>query len=237
MKKTAEVILSPLLINSYDIKDKIVVVIDVFRATTSICVALESQFKSIITTLKIEDAIKLKKEHNLIAGERDGNKLEGFDIGNSPSEIINYKNSIDEIVLTSTNGTKCIELAYNNFAKEIWIGSLNNVGSIAEKLNKTPENVVFLCAGWKNKANVEDTFMAGKCLNEMKENFDINSDSCFLAMRLATGETTELLRNAEHYMRLKEKGNLNDLEICMQINTSSKIPKVISFSSGIAYIG
>jgi len=237
MKKTAEVILSPLMINCYDIKDKIVVVIDVFRATSSICVAFENQYKSIITTLKIEDAMKLKKENNIIAGERDGNKLEGFDIGNSPSEIILNKNLVEEIVLTSTNGTKCIELAYNNFAKEIWIGSLNNVKSIAQQLNKNPENVVFLCAGWKNKTNIEDTFMAGKCLNEIKNNFDIKSDSCFMAMQLANEESKNVLHQAEHYTRLKDKGNLNDLEICMQMNTSSKIPKVISFSNGIAYIG
>lgn len=237
MKKTAEVILSPMLINNYDIKDKIVVVIDVFRATSSICVAFDNNYTSVITTLKIEDALKLKRVNNIIAGERDGNKLEGFDIGNSPSEIIKNINTATELVLTSTNGTKCIELAYNNLAKEIWIGSLSNVKSIAQELNKNPENVVFFCAGWKNKINVEDTYMAGKCLNEISNNFDTKSDSCYIAMHLANEEPLKVLSKAEHYTRLKNKGNIEDLKICMQLNSTTKIPKVLSFSNGMAYIG
>src|SRR6185295_4619519 len=82
--KTIEVCFSPALINLFDVSESIVVVVDILRATSSICVAFAHGAESVIPLASIEESLAYKEKGYLIAGERNGEMIEGFDMGNSP---------------------------------------------------------------------------------------------------------------------------------------------------------
>jgi len=104
-KRKLEVCYTPALLPLYDIKNSIVVVIDIFRATSSICYGIENGALGIIPVASVEECISFEKEGYLLAAERDGKVVAGFDFGNSPFAYAEDKVNGKTIVLTTTNGT------------------------------------------------------------------------------------------------------------------------------------
>ena len=107
-----KVCLSPSLFPIYSDRKCVVVVVDVLRATSAICTALDLGVKSIIPVSTIEDALDYKgNDEYIIAAERNGKIVRGFDLGNSPTEYSNHNLEGKKMVLTTTNGTKAINIA------------------------------------------------------------------------------------------------------------------------------
>lgn len=106
-----EVAFSPDLYPFYRNDDAIVVVIDVFRATSAMCTAFENGIKSMIPVEHIEQAIEYKKQGYLVAAERKGEVVEGFQLGNSPFHYMDEKLKGETTVITTTNGTRAIEVS------------------------------------------------------------------------------------------------------------------------------
>src|SRR6185312_16186540 len=143
-------VLSPSLLNLYDISDSTVVIIDILRATSTIATALYNGAKSVIPVDSVAGCIQLGKQMEVItAGERDGQIAEGLQYGNTPlqytKEFINGKT----LVLTTTNGTRLLHLALNANAKTIITGSFCNISSVCDYIINQKTNVILACAAWK----------------------------------------------------------------------------------------
>jgi len=205
----------------------IVVVVDVLRATSAITTAFYHGVKSIIPVATVEEALAYKNKGYLAAAERDGLVLPGFEIGNSP--FCYMKEMKDKtIAITTTNGTKAIEVA-KPYAEQIVIGSFLNLTCLAEHLSKSNKNVLILCAGWKDKFNLEDTLFSG-ALNSLlteKYNYTTQCDSAIAASHLyglAKNNLTGFLENSSHRKRLKKLDLDEDILYCLTPNTCPVIP-------------
>ncbi|MFT3948859.1 MAG: 2-phosphosulfolactate phosphatase [Agriterribacter sp.] len=229
-KPTLYTVLSPALLNLYDIDNAIVVVIDVLRATSTIPTALYNGATCVMPVDSVERCIELGKSTNgITAGEREGKVIEGLQHGNSPFEYSPAFIKDKVLVLTTTNGTKLLHMAFERGAKNIITGSFANLSAVVDYLISQKQNVILACAAWKNKINIEDTLFAGAVIHKVKEHFDINCDSSAMADALYTEAKDDLyafIRNkrASHYMRLSGYGLEKDIQHCFIPDTANVLP-------------
>ena len=135
-----EVCLSPQLIDLFDLKGKIVVVTDILRATSCMTTGIAHGVAQIKPVATLDECRELKKEGFFTAAERNGAKVEGFDIGNSPYSYMEEKFVGTKIATTTTNGT--IAITKSTAADEVIIGSFLNLSTVAEHLIHTGKDVV-----------------------------------------------------------------------------------------------
>ena len=220
-----EVVLTPALLPLYNVKGKIVVVIDILRATSSICVAFKHGAKQIKPVMTPEESAGYKKQGFLCAAERDGQVVEGFDIGNSPFSYMGEKIKDASIALTTTNGTRAIELSKE--ADTVVIGSFLNLEYLCSWIKDQNKDVLLLCAGWKDKFNLEDTLFAGAVINNLRYLLDPACDSSIAAedlYLLAKDDLHKYILKSSHAHRFKDLGIEEDIIYCMQQNTIPLIP-------------
>ncbi len=218
-----EVVLSPALLHLAKVKDKNVVVIDILRATSTICTAIHEGALTVKAVDSIDEALILRNQGYMIAGERDGNKIEVFDIGNSPFECMEGAVLNKKLALTTTNGTKCINAASIAGAVNVIAGSFLNINATAQWLVEDQRDIILLCAGWKDKINLEDSLFAGalaeKLINSSKP--DLNCDSTHLVLDLyknAKDNLSSYLVKSSHYQRLSHLHHQEDMEYCLNQN-------------------
>lgn len=221
--------LSPALLHLYDLNETVVVVIDVFRATSTIAAALYNGAEAVVPVDTVPKAIQIAQDINgIAAGERDGKIADGLQHGNSPLEYHRDFIGGRKLVLTTTNGTKLLHMALNNGAADIVTGSFPNLGAVCEYLVRQQKNVVLACAGWKDRFNMEDTLFAGAVLEQIKNNFTIHCDSSETALRLYEQMKDDLPGNARsftHYHRLVERfGLIEDIRFCLTPNVANVLP-------------
>jgi 2-phosphosulfolactate phosphatase len=224
-KPTVEVCLSPLLLQLSDIQESVVVVIDVFRATSTMCAAIFHGVERIIPVENIEACEQYRGKGFLLAGERGGEKVAGFDLGNSPLDYLSGVNNGKTLVLTTTNGTRAIELARS--AAEVVAGAFVNLTAISEHLRHTRRNVILVCAGWKDKVNMEDTLLAGAIVNRLRRNFDSEGDAALGARQLFRNYRANLnriMRHASHFQRLRGLGINEDIDYCLTQDLAPVVP-------------
>lgn len=220
-----EVCLTPALLPLYDIENSIVVVIDIFRATSSICYGIENGASAIIPVSHVEECSAYSGQGCLLAAERDGRVVDGFDFGNSPFSYTADKVRGKTIVLTTTNGTHAIQLSRS--ARQILIGSFFNLTALAEYLIGCRQNVLLVCAGWKNKFNLEDTIFAGAMVDKLKPANYIPDDSSIAAQDLyllAKDDLPGYLKKTSHSERLKKLGIEEDIAFCLSVDITTAIP-------------
>lgn len=228
--RTIEVCLTPALIHLHDLSNATVVVIDVLRATSSMCVAFTQGVKSIIPVATIEESIAYREKGFLIGAERNGEMLDGFDIGNSPFSYMDEKVKGRDIALTTTNGTQAIAAAKG--AKQIVIGSFLNLDALCKWLDQQDGNIVLLCSGWKNSVNMEDSLFAGAVVHQMRGDFDFTNlrDTAIIAERLyvlAQDDLNGFLEESSHRNRLKKLNIDRDIEYCLTPNQAPVVPGII----------
>jgi len=233
-KPTLYTCLSPALLHLYDVRDCVVVVIDILRATSTISTALYNGAKAIIPVDSVEKCIRLGKSMECItAGERDGQVAEGLQYGNSsfeyPREFIQGK----ILVLTTTNGTRLLHMALAKGATEIITGSFLNLSAVCDHLVELKRNVILACAGWKDKVNIEDTLFAGAVVSRIKEDFTINCDASKMAETLydvAKDDMYEFMkaRGASHYHRLTNFGLEKDIRHCLTPDLANILPYYVN---------
>lgn len=220
---TIDTILTPALfhLHSKDIENKQVVVIDILRATTTMVVAYENGANNVVPVEHLEDALVYREQGYLIAGERNGVKVEGFDMGNSPQEFTKDIIEGRNIVLSTTNGTKAINAC--SAAKFRYVSSFRNIDAMAKTIIENNLDVLLFCAGWKDKFNLEDTVFAGALAQQLLDNgFTTNDDATKMACslwNLAKPNLTEFLADASHVQRFKSLHIESDLEVCLRFNT------------------
>ncbi len=212
--------LSPALLDLYDVDKSIVVIIDVLRATSTIATALHNGAKAVIPVDSVAECIRIGKQiESITAGERDGKIAEGLEYGNSPFEYPREFIEGKTLVLTTTNGTRLLQMALDKNAKAIITGSFPNVSAVCDFLLDQKQPVILGCAAWKNRVNIEDTLFAGAVINRIGKHFSINCDSSQMAAAMykdAKKDKFEFMRskNASHYNRLMGFGLEKDIRYC-----------------------
>ena len=226
-KPFVEVCISPDKYHLYKEYNRIVVVIDVLRATSAICTAFDYGVEKIIPVSAIEDALDYKAKGYIVAAERNGEIVPGFDRGNSPFGFMDEDLAGQTVVLTTTNGTKTINIAKD--AGRIVIGSLLNLDVLCAWLIEQEEDVLLLCSGWKDKLNLEDTICAGAIAEQLLDSMKYQSieDSTIMAKYLyqsAKNNYLGFLKASSHRRRL-QKLNMNaDIKYCLTPNQSESVP-------------
>ena len=221
--------LSPALLHLYDLTNSIVVIIDVFRATSTIASALYNGAKCVIPVDSVPKAIEISKSiGGIAAGERDGKLAEGLEHGNSPLEYLRGFIENKTLVLTTTNGTRLLQMALNNNADTIISGSFPNLSAVCDFLVEQNKNVVLGCAGWKDRFNMEDTLFAGAVIHTIKEKFTIHCDSSLMAEAMYVAHKKDLPGFAPritHYHRLVERfGLIEDIRFCLTADVANVLP-------------
>jgi 2-phosphosulfolactate phosphatase len=225
--KKLDVCLTPALIPLYNVEDYIVVVIDIFRATSSICYGIENGAEAIIPVSEVEECAAYREIgfDYLLAAERNGEVVEGFDFGNSPFSYTAEKVAGKTVVLTTTNGTHALHLSRK--AKKIVIGSFINLTALCNWLKVQQENILLVCAGWKNNFNLEDTLFAGAVIEQLKTSGFVLDDPSIAAndlFQLGKNNIGQYLSKTSHGERLKKLGIEKDIAFCLQIDLTTAIP-------------
>ncbi|HLO39264.1 MAG TPA: 2-phosphosulfolactate phosphatase, partial [Lacibacter sp.] len=229
-KPTLYTCLSPALLHLYDLRNAVVVIIDVFRATSTIASALHNGAQCVIPVDEVAKAIALSKNigGSIAAGERDGQIAEGLQHGNSPLEYGRDFIENRTLVLTTTNGTRLLQMALDNEADTIITGSFPNLSAVCDFLVKQNKNVVLGCAGWKDRYNLEDTLFAGAVITRIKENFTIHCDSSLsaeLQYNFAKDDLHAFVPQLTHYHRLVDRfGLIEDIRYCMTADVANVLP-------------
>lgn len=220
--------LSPALLHLYDLKDTIVVIIDVFRATSTIAAALYNGATKIIPVETVKGAIDIGAEiGGITAGERDGKIAEGLQYGNSPMEYPRSFIAGKTLVLTTTNGTRLLHLALKNGAGQVITGAFANLSAVCNHLANSKKNVVLGCSAWKDRINLEDTLFAGAVVNRLHQKFTIHCDASNLAAHLyqqSLGDRWAFIQNSTHYHRLSAYGLEKDMQWCMTEDIANILP-------------
>ncbi len=222
-----EVCFSPALLHLYDTKDTIVVIIDVFRATSTITTALHNGANCVIPVSSVNECIAIgaSNENYITAGERDGKIASGLTYGNSPLEFPKEFITNKTLVLTTTNGTRLLHMIQQPYS--IIIGSFLNLEAVCEYLLQQNRNVLLACASWKDRVNLEDSLFAGAVVSSIKSSFTMNCDSARLSQHLyqtSNGNYLEFLKDSAHYHRLLGYGLYSDLEYCTTSNLHPIVP-------------
>lgn len=235
-----DVVISADNIKEEYLENKIVVVIDMLRATSVIITALSNKAKEVFPILTVEEAF-VKKEELLnlglcpmLGGERKAMKIEGFDFSNSPLEYANEKVQGKTIILSTTNGTRAINLSLR--AEEILIGAIINAKAVAEELKKINKDVVFINAGTNGEFSMDDFICSGYMISLLCEsdNHDL-SDIAKTAKYIYESNTNliDYIKDARHFSVLNSLNLMDDLKYCCKKDIISIVPKVEKVSKSI----
>ena len=230
------VILSPNNVDDLYFTGKTTVVIDVLRATSVILKALDSKAKEVIPVGSIDFAMKISVNSHggqtLLCGERNTQMIEGFDLGNSPSEYTEERVGGKSIILFTTNGSKAIVKA--KYSDKVFIASFNNLSTIADHLIKLNNDVEIISSGASGIFCLEDTICAGalvKLIMEKKPDIKLtDATNASLTLNEKYGKDIKLmLENCEHGKILKTNDFESDLDFC---STVDNIPLIPYFTGG-----
>ncbi len=143
------------------------VVIDVLRATSTIAQALAAGYERVLCVAEIDDARALRAElpDSIVGGERNAARIDGFDVGASPREMLEPR--AGTLILSTTNGTRTIVTAAAR-CDHVLLGSLLNLGAVAEAVRERGEDVAILCAGFKGAFALDDAYCAGRLVRSLE---------------------------------------------------------------------
>ena len=223
-----EVCYTPDLIHQFDVTDKLVVVIDVLRATSCMVAGLGSGVKSITPVARVEECEALGEQGYVMAGERGGKKLPQFHIGNSPFDYMKPDLKGAKVATTTTNGTRAIELSKE--APEVIVAAFLNLGAVIEHLSNQERDILLLCAGWKGKYNLEDSLLAGAIIEGLKKQATFEADSSIAAFYLYQSMASDIyyyISRSNHASRLSKFGILKDIEYCSKVDEFDIVPRLV----------
>lgn len=224
---TVEVCFSTELFKAYDPKGKIVVVVDVLRATSVICTMMHNGVKEIIPVKSVDDARVYKDKGYLVVAERDGKKLDFADFGNSPFLFTKQVVEGKTIVYSTTNGTNAISVGKD--AEQVIVGAFLNLTAITQYLNNQAKDVLILCSGWKGKFCIEDALLAGAISGNLirTNNFFTKCDSVNASMdmwTMAKDNMDTYVEKIAQKHRLKKLGLDDVISYCFTSDLTSIIP-------------
>lgn len=226
-KARIEVCFSPLSLPLHEPEHEVVVVVDVLRASTAICTAFQYGVERIIPLETIEEAEEYRRNGYIVAAERKGEVVEGFDLGNSPYHYMDPQLKGKTVALTTTNGTRAIRAVSPD--KKVLIGSLVNLSALCDELRRIGKNTLVLCAGWKERFNLEDTVCGGAIVDQLllDGDFTAQHDSSIASKYLyqsARNNYFGFLRSSSHRRRLKALNVGEDVKYSLTLDRTDRVP-------------
>ena len=226
-KRNIEVCFSPALFSAYKNTRAIAVVTDVLRATSAIVTAFENGVERIIPVGTLEEARAYKERGFMVAAERDGVVRDFADFGNSPYNFTRERVEGQQIVYSTTNGTQGIHVARE--CHRVVIGAYLNFSAVSEWIEQQDRDVIILCAGWKNKFNLEDSLYAGALAYKLIStgNYRTICDSALAAMDLWDKARPDLMGYIDKVAQKERlrKNNLDDvIEYCHTFDKTRVVP-------------
>jgi len=214
------------------LQDHTAVVIDVLRASSTIVAALAAGAQSIYPVVSTEEAIKLAtllgREDALLAGERRGLKVEGFDLGNSPREFTPETVGGKRVVMSTTNGTRALVSVAG--AERILVASFLNLSAVAVACAGA-ERLAVVCAGREGRFSIEDAVCAGMLLGRLKERLggaleveDAGRAALALAEALVLDDA--LFEDAAAARALAKIDMLDDVSWCVRLDVEELVPEL-----------
>ena len=225
-----ETILSPALYPFRKMNGShICVVIDILRATTSICTAVNNGAKAMIPVKTIEEAKEYKDKGFLVAGERIEDTFPFADWGNSALEFTKERVCGNEIVHSTTNGTVAIALAQESNPSKIVRGAFSNISALANYLSEQGKDVQLFCSGWNNTVSLEDMTFAGALADRLLQSgkFENKNDSTHSAIAVWNSAKDDLqgyMEDASHIHRLRKHKMDDVLDYTFQLDTCNVVP-------------
>ncbi len=220
-----DVCFSPELIHLYELKGRVVVVVDILRATSSMVTGLAHGLERIVPVSNLDDCKLYAQQGYLTAAERDGKMALDFDFGNSPFSYMAELVKGRTLAMTTTNGTRAIRLSAE--ADKVVVGAFLNLSSVAAYLQEQQKDVLVVCAGWKGKFNLEDTLFAGALAHKLQDTFESENDATLAAWNLyetAKNDLAGFLSKASHVKRLQNLDIFKDITFCLQHDIYDIVP-------------
>ena len=200
------------------------IMVDALRASTTMTLALD-RFERIIPCLTPEEALKIRdKIGGVLAGERLGEKIKGFDIGNSPTDIAKLKTDEKTLILTTTNGTRLLE----NMTSTVLVGCLANARAVGNASTEMAENHVdVVMAGVKGQFALEDFLASGEILYWICESLEEYEIDDMAKAAIITSRDYNSLKagfyNSRTGKRLSTLGYKRDINLCCKKNITENV--------------
>jgi 2-phosphosulfolactate phosphatase len=211
-----------------DLSDTVCIVMDVFRATTSIITAIDNGCAMLIPVASVDEAYRAagQIEGPLFAGERQSIKIDGFNFGNSPFEFAAEQVQGKTIIMTTTNGTIAIKSTENAYLT--LLGSFINAAAVCRAAQQQNKDILLVCAGTDGLFSLEDAFCAGllvKLLTKDKQYELTDAARGVQAMYHGAQEAIlSILSESRNGKRLYSLGLEKDVEYCLSTDSSSTVP-------------
>ena len=227
-----EVFFSPVAVGEASVEGRTAVIIDVIRATSCVVEALANGARGIFPTALPEEAVKLAsslgREDTLLCGERKGLKIEGFDLGNSPTEYAQGVVEGKQIVLSTTNGTRAFLAAEG--ADRVLAASFLNLSAVVESLEGI-QDLAVVCAGKENRFSMDDALCAGLILKALgaRVGEDLaGNDGVRIVLDMAEKYVPDesFLRSTRAGQALVEIGMDLDLAFCASLDRHGIVPEM-----------
>jgi len=207
-----------------------VVVVDVFRASTTIVAALAGGARFVLPVTDVEQAMRLAEPYAenevLLGGERDCQRIEGFQLGNSPREYTREVVAGKVVIFTTTNGTQALAATKDSGA--VFVGCFINFSAVADAVAGL-EAVTVLCAGSGGRLSLEDFACAGGLVARLAKR-TAQLDDAALAARAAyrtlKDDLARMLVSTEHARRLAGLGFRADLEFALKVDSIPVVPRL-----------
>jgi 2-phosphosulfolactate phosphatase len=231
-KTMVQVVLTPDQIDRMsetDLSDATCVVFDVLRATSTMVTALAGGAAAVHPVRTIDEALKKRESlggNVLLGGERGGDRIEGFDLGNSPLEYTTLPSGV-HIVTTTTNGT--VALRACDGACRTLVGSLLNLDAVADSItSKMPPRLVIVCGGTQRAMALEDVLGAGALISQLPDwPLDDAAQLAVAYYKATGGRVSEVLRKSQNGRSLLAKEREQDVEWCAQVSVMQIVPVLV----------
>jgi 2-phosphosulfolactate phosphatase len=210
------------------------IVIDVIRATSTICQALASGYERVYCAPEIDGARALRDElgDGVLGGERNAVRIPGFDLGNSPREYVDP--AAKTLILSTTNGTRAVVSAAERCGR-VLVASLLNLAAVVDAARAGGDDVLVVCAGVEGRPNLDDTYVAGR-LGELLG--CERTDAAEAAVRLVAtwSGAEEAFRASRSGRNLLENAPAlePDIPFCARESVLDVVPWLASLRNGIA---
>ncbi len=226
-----EVFLTGWNLDEEDVKGRTVIVIDVLRACSTIVTALNNGARSVVPVLDMAEAGKiasnLDQRSYLLGGERDGQRIEGYHLGNSPLEYTQQQVKDQTVILNTTNGT--VALSHARAAEHLVVGCFLNAKRVVEFVREMALDTTIICAGWRNRVSLEDTLCAGLFLYELWDGVEPESasDTAHIAFTQYATDRNDLagaLHRCNHARWLSQQGFADDVAYSFRLDAVPVLP-------------
>ncbi|UCC72387.1 MAG: 2-phosphosulfolactate phosphatase [Gemmatimonadota bacterium] len=233
-----DVLWTPSELERVPVHNRNVIVVDVLRSATTVAVAIHNGARAVVPAASIEEALRIANSIGradvILCGERQGIRIEGFDLGNSPSEFKSGVIGDRTIVMTTTNGTHV--LTSLSAARAVYVGALVNLSAVAKQLREDDGEPLIVCAGRGGRVSVEDALCAGLLVEaylkrdrrkRAAKTVAELGDGAVAALSLAREHgpvSTRFLRETAAGRALEKIGQGEDIKFCGNVDSIPEVP-------------